>query len=64
MAFTAFCIIGLGLILFPGYREERVAQGEDISELNGWKLITARWWGVLILALVVGIGNYLLISSS
>jgi hypothetical protein len=63
MLFPAFCIVGLGLILFPGYREERVARGEDISELDGWKLITARWWGILVVALVVGIGNYLLLSS-
>ncbi|MBO0860792.1 MAG: hypothetical protein J2P21_20365 [Chloracidobacterium sp.] len=63
MAFPAFCVVGLGLILFPGYREERVARGEDISKLDGLKLITARWWGILVVALVVGIGNYILISS-
>jgi ABC-type Fe3+-siderophore transport system permease subunit len=63
MLFPAFCVVGLGVILFPGYREERVARGEDISGMNGWKLITARWWAILVVALVVGIGNYFLLSS-
>jgi ABC-type Fe3+-siderophore transport system permease subunit len=63
MAFPAVCFVGLGLILFPGYRDERIACGEDISEMNGWKLITARWWAILVVALVVGIGNYFLLSS-
>jgi hypothetical protein len=34
----AFFIMGLGLILFPGYREERIARGEDISRLEGYGL--------------------------
>jgi ABC-type Fe3+-siderophore transport system permease subunit len=63
MLSPAFCVVGLGLILFPGYREERVARGEDISGMSGWKLITARWWAILFVALVVGIGNFFLLSS-
>jgi hypothetical protein len=63
MLFPAFCVVGLGVILFPGYREERVARGEDISGVNGWKLITARWWVILVVALVVSIGDYFLLSS-
>jgi ABC-type Fe3+-siderophore transport system permease subunit len=61
--FPAFCVIGAGLILFPGYKEERIARGEDISGMNGLGLITARWWAILVVALVVGIGNYFLLSS-
>jgi len=63
MIFPAFFVLGLGMILFPGYREERIARGEDISRLKGWKLITPRWWVILIIALVAGGVNYLLVSS-
>jgi ABC-type Fe3+-siderophore transport system permease subunit len=63
MVFPAVCVVGLGLILFPGYRDERIVRGEDISEMNGWELITARWWAILVVALVVGVGNYFLLSS-
>ena len=35
----AFTIIGLALILFPGYRSERIARGEDISQLTGAQLM-------------------------
>jgi hypothetical protein len=61
--FPAFCVTGLALVLFPGYKEERVARGEDISQLNKYELITARWWAILVVAMVVGIGNCILISS-
>jgi hypothetical protein len=50
----AFFAIGVGLLLFPGYREERLARGEDIGQLEGYALITPRWWGVLVLALLLG----------
>jgi len=63
MIFPAFCVVGLGLILFPGYKEERIARGEDISGMNGRELITARWWAILVVALVMGFGNYFLLSS-
>jgi ABC-type Fe3+-siderophore transport system permease subunit len=63
LIFPAFCVVGLCLILFPGYKEERVARGEDISRMNGHELITARWWTILVGAIVVGIGNCLLLSS-
>lgn len=63
MLFPAFCILGLGLILFPGYKEERIARGEDISDLSGIQLLTPRWWAILIVALLAGLGNYVLLSS-
>ena len=63
MLFPAFFVVGLGIIIFPGYKEERIAPGEDISRLQGWKLITPRWWAILVIALVVGGANYLLLSS-
>ncbi len=63
MLFPAIIVLGLGLVIFPGYKEERIARGEDISRLQGWKLITPRWWAILIIALAAGGANYLLLSS-
>jgi ABC-type Fe3+-siderophore transport system permease subunit len=62
LIFPAFLIIGLALIIFPGYKEERIARGEDISKLQGIKLITPRWWAMLVAALAAGGLNYLLLS--
>jgi hypothetical protein len=53
----AFAIIGLGLILFPGYRNERIERGEDISQLSGAALITPRWWGIMAISLGSGLIN-------
>ena len=63
MLFPAFFILGLGLVILPSYREERIARGEDISRLQGWRLITPRWWAVLVVALAAGGANYILLSS-
>lgn len=60
--FPAFFILGLGMILFPGYKEERIARGEDISTLSGMQLLTPRWWVILVVALVTGLGNCALLS--
>jgi hypothetical protein len=59
LAGPAFGVLGLGLILFPGYREERLRRGEDISQLEGMALLTPRWHGILVgmgLAAVVNLG--------
>ena len=59
LAGPAFGILGLGLILFPGYREERLSRGEDISQLEGMALLTPRWNAILIamgLAAVLNLG--------
>lgn len=50
-------IMGLGLIVFPGYRTERLTRGEDLDRLSGTALITARWWGVLAIAVGSGLIN-------
>jgi hypothetical protein len=63
LLFPASLIIGLALIIFPGYKEERIAIGQDISLLQGIRLITPRWWAILITALAAGGLNYLLLSS-
>src|SRR5437899_585688 len=61
-ALPAFVVMGLALVAMPGYREERIARGEDISGMSGAELITPRWWLVLVLALVAGIGNIILLK--
>lgn len=60
--FPAFAIIGLGLLFFPGYREERLARGERLEGLEGARLLTPRWWGILAVAIAVGVGHWWLIS--
>lgn len=63
MLFPAFLVIGLALVAIPGYREERIARGEDVSRLSGSKLVTPRWWAVLVLALAAGVVNELLLHG-
>ena len=54
----AFAVLGLGLILFKGYRQERLERGEDISQLEGLALLTPRWKAVLGAALVAGLAHF------
>ena len=63
MLFPACLVLGVGMMVFPSYRQERVARGEDISKLQGLRLITPRWWAVLVVALVLAIADYALLSS-
>jgi len=58
-----FFVLGLALILFPGYRQERIARGEDITNLQGLALLTPRWWVVLFVGLGLGVGNWLILLS-
>lgn len=47
---------------FSGYREERIARGEDLSQLQVRQLITPRWWAILTIAMVaVGVSDLLLL---
>lgn len=59
---AAMMIVGLGLIIFGGYRTERINRGEDISKLSGLKLLTPKWWGVLAAALIFAFANWIYIS--
>lgn len=63
LVFPAFFVIGVALILIPGYREERLARGEDVSRLEGMRLITPRWWAVLGLAFAASFANAYLIRG-
>ena len=57
LLFPAFSVVGLALLLVPGYKEERRARGEDTSRMKGWRLITKRWWFILAIALGAGFFN-------
>lgn len=57
MIFPAFLVFGLGLIMFPDYKTERISRGEDISKLEGLQLLTFRWWAILIISLVLSFAN-------
>ncbi len=54
----AFGVLGLGLLLCKGYREERLERGEDISRLEGLGLLTPRWRAVLGAALLAGLAGF------
>lgn len=58
-----FAVLGLGLVLFKGYRQERIERGEDISRLEGLALLTPRWKGVLITALLSGLAGFSWLSG-
>ena len=57
-------IFGLGLIAFRDFEEERIARGEDISQLSGMQLVTPRWWVILAVGLAAGLGNMALHSKA
>jgi hypothetical protein len=62
--FPAFAVLGVAVIFLRPYKEERLARGEDISNLPAWKLFTPAWRVVFIVALVVAFANYFLIRTS
>ena len=62
LIFPAFLVIGLALLAIPGYREERIARGEDVSRLEGMRLITPRWWAVLAVAMLAACANWFLLA--
>jgi membrane associated rhomboid family serine protease len=53
-----FALIGLALILFPGYKSERLARGETLEGREGWELLTPRWKVVCALAMVLSVGYF------
>jgi hypothetical protein len=40
-----------------------MARGEDISGLSGWRLITPRWWALIVIGLLAGGANYFFLAS-
>lgn len=60
LMFPMLATVGAGALLFPGYKQERIDRGEDISQLSGSQLITARWWIILAIGLGAGVINWFL----
>ena len=56
-------VLGLAMVFVPGYRGERLVRGEDITQLQGWKLITPRWWVILGVAFGCGLTDYFLLVA-
>lgn len=59
----ALVVLGLGLLLFKGYRQERLDRGEDISQLTGLALLTPRWRAVLAVAVLAAFAGYSWLSG-
>lgn len=59
---AAMMFAGLGLIIFGGYRTERISKGEDISRLSGLKLLTPKWWCILIVSLLFAFANWIYVE--
>lgn len=56
---ASMMILGLALIVIPGYRTERKNRGENIENLSGIQLLTPKWWAILIAALIFGLANWI-----
>jgi hypothetical protein len=63
ITFPAFLVLGVGMIIFPSYKAERLARGEDISQLKGMELITTRWWIIIATGMLASSVNYFLLVS-
>lgn len=48
-----FVLIGVALLCFPGYRSERLMRGESLEGKEGIELLTPRWVGVSLLAMLL-----------
>ena len=55
---SALVVLGAALLMLPSPREERIRRGDDVWELSGMKMITARWWLVILMAMAVGGGHF------
>jgi hypothetical protein len=60
--FPALFVFGLGYFLFPGFREEWSARGEDISRLSWIGQLTPRWWAIFAVAMLAGLANRLMLT--
>jgi len=62
MLFPAFMIMGIGFLIFPidpmvMKKKWGVEKIENVGQIPGI------WWIILILSILIGIGNYFLLSS-
>jgi hypothetical protein len=61
-AFAALALIGLAMMILPSPREERERRGDDLWELSGLRMLTARWWLVILLTIALGGAHYAVVS--
>jgi len=55
----ATILLGALLVAFPGYRNGRLARGEDPEALQGWAMLMPRWKVVTVIAIGLGLFNYM-----
>ena len=48
-------VVGFGLLLFPSPVLERQSRGENLSDYPGRKMLTKRWWCIIVLAAIIEI---------
>jgi hypothetical protein len=58
LIFPFLLIISIASIIFPGPRTERMQRGENVSAMGNLKVITNRWWFVIVLAAISGVFHY------
>jgi MFS family permease len=61
-ALAALAVLGAAMLVLPSPRAEREKRGEDLWDLSGMRMITARWWLVIVVALAVGGGHFTLVG--
>lgn len=59
-----FIVFGIAIFFLRPYKEERLARGEDISNLPPWKLFTPPWRVAVIVGLVAGFINFIVLRVS
>ena len=62
-ACSALAVLGGGLLILPSPRQERLGRFEDLWDMSALQMITARWWVVIAVALLVGGANYVFVSG-
>jgi len=62
MLFPAFMIMGIGFLLFP-IDPRAMKKKWGVEKIESVAQIPGIWWIILILSIIVGIGNYFILSS-
>jgi hypothetical protein len=59
--FPVFAVLGVAMMLFKFPKDERLARGEDISSLAGWRILTTPWRIASVAAILAPLLNYYLL---
>jgi hypothetical protein len=60
--FPTFLILGIGMVVFPNPKQERLERGEDVLGMTQRQLITPRWWTIFAAALLSGLISYAMMN--